>query len=245
MGVAGDLLRGAEPRVVDAARGVGWWSEAWTLFRRAPGMWILVVLVLIIGAALVSLVPFLGGLAVALLTPVVLGGVLMAARKVEQGGALAFGDAFAGFREKFEPLLVLGGLTLAASIVIGIVVMIFGVGAFAGMAGGLASGRTGAILAGVGSALVMLLVLLGLGLVLTMALWFAPSLVVFRGTPALQAVQASFAACLRNFLPMLVYSLLYLLAAVVASIPFGLGWLVLAPLVLLTMYTSYRDVFPD
>jgi hypothetical protein len=245
MSVPGDVLQGAQPRAVDAGRGVAWWGEAWQLFRRAPGMWILIVLVLFVAAALVSLVPFLGGLAVSLLLPVVLGGLIMAAHKVDQGQQLAFGDAFVGFREKFEPLLVLGGLTLAASVVIGIVAMIFGVGAFAGMAGGLASGSTGAILAGIGSALVMVLVLLGLGIVLTMALWFAPALVVFRGTPALQAVQLSFAACLRNILPMLVHSLLYLLAAVVATIPLGLGWLVLAPVVLLTMYTSYRDVFAD
>jgi hypothetical protein len=31
--------------------------------------------------------------------------------------------------------------------------------------------------------------------------------------------------------------------AVLASIPFGLGWLVLVPVLLLTVYVSYVDVF--
>jgi uncharacterized membrane protein len=36
-----------------------------------------------------------------------------------------------------------------------------------------------------------------------------------------------------------------LVLAVVASIPFGLGWLVLLPVMLLTVYVSYRDVFGE
>ncbi len=48
---------------------------------------------------------------------------------------------------------------------------------------------------------------------------------------------------LTNWLPFLVYGLIYLVAAFVASIPFGLGWILLVPVVLLTMYVSYRDVF--
>jgi uncharacterized membrane protein len=42
---------------------------------------------------------------------------------------------------------------------------------------------------------------------------------------------------------MLIYGLIYIAASVVASIPFGLGWVVLVPVTLLTVYTSYKDVF--
>ena len=41
-------------------------------------------------------------------------------------------------------------------------------------------------------------------------------------------MKASFFACLVNILPMLVYSLLGIVLAIVATIPLGLGWLVLA-----------------
>jgi len=43
--------------------------------------------------------------------------------------------------------------------------------------------------------------------------------------------------------PFLVYGVLYLVAAIVASIPFGLGWILLVPVLMLTMYVSYKDIF--
>ena len=46
-------------------------------------------------------------------------------------------------------------------------------------------------------------------------------------------------------LPMLVYSLLGLVFAIVASIPLGLGWLVLAPMFAASIYASYKDIFGE
>jgi hypothetical protein len=43
--------------------------------------------------------------------------------------------------------------------------------------------------------------------------------------------------------PFLLYGLIYIVASVVASIPFMLGWLLLGPLTMLTVYVSYKDVF--
>ena len=76
-----------------------------------------------------------------------------------------------------------------------------------------------------------------------MALWFAPALVIFRGTAPIDAMNISFGTCMKNIVPFLLYSLIYIVAAIVASIPFGLGWLVLVPLMMITAYVSYRDVF--
>jgi uncharacterized membrane protein len=76
-----------------------------------------------------------------------------------------------------------------------------------------------------------------------MAFWFAPALVVFHDVSPVDAVKASFAANLKNLMAFLLYGVVYLVAAIVASIPFGLGWLLLVPLSLLTVYASYKDVF--
>ena len=62
---------------------------------------------------------------------------------------------------------------------------------------------------------------------LMMACWFAPALVMLRHDEPVAAMKASFFACLANVLPMLVYGLIGIVLAIVASIPFGLGWLVL------------------
>jgi uncharacterized membrane protein len=60
-----------------------------------------------------------------------------------------------------------------------------------------------------------------------------------------EAVMSSLRAVFKNVLPFLVYGVIQLVLAVVASIPFALGWLVLLPVMLLTAYVSYRDVFGE
>jgi len=82
-----------------------------------------------------------------------------------------------------------------------------------------------------------------LGIPLLMAYWYAPALIVFRNDEPLAAMKTSFKACLVNMLPMLVYSVLGLVFAIAASIPFLLGWLVLGPVFAATIYTSYKDIF--
>ena len=91
----------------------------------------------------------------------------------------------------------------------------------------------------------MLALLAGLvlGMLLTMATWFAPALVVFERRAPVEAVKASFAASLKNVVAFLLWGIVYIVAAIVASIPFGLGWIVLAPLLMLTAYVSYQDIF--
>ena len=88
-----------------------------------------------------------------------------------------------------------------------------------------------------------LVVGLVLGSLVAMAFWFAPALVVFRNLAPVDAAKASFAANLKNLLAFLVFGAVYLVAAIVASIPFGLGWIVLIPVSLLAVYVSSKDVF--
>lgn len=234
---------GLEPRMVDAGRGLAWWSEAWPLFTRAAGMWVVLAVLLIVIFFVIGLIPLLGGLALSLAAPVFAGGLIMAARKVDAGGAPEIGDLFAGFRDKLGPLLTLGALLLVASLLIAGVGMVLGLGAFMGVFAGGVSQSSGSIFAGLGTGALALLVMLALGLVVAMAFWFAPALVVLRNVEPIPALKASLDASMKNIGPMLLYGVLYIVAAIVASIPFGLGWIVLLPLLLLTAYTSYRDVF--
>ena len=232
-----------EPRVVQAGRGVSWWSEAWALFVKAPGMWIVFGLVLIAVFVVLGFIPVVGTLASALLAPVLAGGWMLASRKVEGGGTLEVADLFAGFKERLNPLLVLGALTLVATFALGALAAAMGFGAVMGMIAGGAHGSAAGAIAALGAGMFSLLVFLALGLLMTMALWFAPPLVVLRNVAPVDALKASFAASLKNVMPFLVYSVLYIVAAIVASIPVGLGWIVLVPVLLLSVYVSYQDVF--
>ena len=80
---------------------------------------------------------------------------------------------------------------------------------------------------------------------LVMAVWFAPALVVLRGLEPWAAMKASFSGSLQNVLPFLIYGLIGIVLAVVATIPFALGWLVVGPMSIASIYTSYCDIFED
>lgn len=234
----------AEPRTVEAGRGVNWWTDAWALFMKNPGMWLVLGLVLIIIGMVLNFVPMIGGLAFALLLPAFIGSWMLAARKLEGGGSLEVGDLFLGFQgQQLTPLLVLGALSLAASAAVFIVMAMFGLGMGIGMGIGAGMHSSMGVLGAMGAGLFGILVALALFVPITMAFWFAPALVVFDGIAPVEAIKASFAACLRNVVPFLVYGVLGLVASVIATIPFGLGWLVLLPLTGLSVYLSYRDIF--
>jgi len=91
--------------------------------------------------------------------------------------------------------------------------------------------------------LIVILVVLALLIPIMMAYWFAPALVALNGMSALAAMKLSFVACLRNFVPFLIYGLIGLVLAVLAILPVGLGMLVLGPVMTASIYTSYRDIF--
>jgi uncharacterized membrane protein len=234
---------------VPAGRGSAWWSEGWRLFVAAPGIWIAITLIFVAIMAMMSLIPMIGSLATTLLAPVFAGGVMQGCRAIDRGDALAVNHLFASFSDRLGPLVVVGVLYLAGTLAImvlvcGALVATIGIGGFGALMRGDPFEAGYAMLAtlGIGALLAVLFGLL-LGIPLVMAYWFAPALVVFRNDEPLAAMKASFNASLVNMLPMLVYSLLGLAFAIVASIPILLGWLVLAPVFAGSVYASYKDIF--
>jgi uncharacterized membrane protein len=229
-------------RVVDAGRGWSWIAEGFELFRREPGPWIALIVVAALIFIALALVPVLGSLAAMVLAPVFAAGFVVASREEEEGRGVRVGHLFAGFQSDFGTLVSIGAIYLGVTVVIALVV---GLATGAGMWTLLGSGDAGpGAMAGAGlTMLLAFLVMMALLIPVFMALWFAPALVVFHERPALEAMKASFIACLRNIVPFLVYGVIALLLAMLASIPFGLGWLVLGPVLGASLYTGYRDIF--
>jgi len=241
-------------RTVGADRGVAWWSEAWRLFTPAAGVWILIIILLIVLNMVLTLVPLVGHVIGQLLFPIFAGGLMLGCRAIDRGEPLTVGHLFAGFGTRTGPLFLVGliytGIAVAiALLVFGVLLMFFG-GAIVSQLWHLQDLQDPWALASMfGSVLlaicVGLLVFLLLYLPLVMAVWFAPALVVLRGIEPLDAMRLSFNGCLRNFVPFLVYSLVGLLLAIVATIPLMLGWLVLGPVTIASLYTSYCDIYED
>jgi hypothetical protein len=192
---------------------------------------------------LLGFIPILGALASAVLTQVIVGGWMLGARKLESEGTLEPADLFSGFKDRLNPLLAVGGLALAATIVIVAVGAIFGAGGVVGMIAGGGSGHMGGLMAGLAGLMLAATVMMVLAFIAAMALWFAPALVVFSDVAPLDALKDSWSASLKNIVPFLVYGILWIVAAVVASIPLMLGWFVLMPLTMLSMYRAYVDIF--
>jgi uncharacterized membrane protein len=88
-----------------------------------------------------------------------------------------------------------------------------------------------------------LLIALALFVPVNMALWFAPVLVMLQGQSAPRAIAESFRGCLKNLVPFLIYGIALFVLAILASIPLGLGWLILGPVVIGSVYAAYRDIY--
>jgi uncharacterized membrane protein len=232
----------ATGRVVPAANGWKWIVDGWALFMRAPGMWIGIALLWMVLLLAVGFIPVVGTLATPIVGIAFAAGLVLGCRALDQGGELKVEHLFAGFRERFGTLASVGLIYLAAAILITLVTALaVGFKLYALLSAGPADAE--AIIELLLLAALTVLIWVALMLPVVMAAWFAPCLVVFRHMGAMQAMRASFAGCLKNFVPFLLYGLVLLVPAILATIPFALGWLVLAPLVITSLYTSYKDIY--
>jgi hypothetical protein len=230
-------------RAVGAGQGWAWIADGFGLFKKAPGIWIALVVILFVILIVLAFIPLLGAVATFLLMPVFIGGLILGCRALQGGGELELGHLFAGFDKAHAGnLIVLGALAIGGWIIVMLpVVAIVGAGAVVGLISGDAAG----VAAMGGSLMLAWLVALALSIPIYMALWFAPALVVLRRMAPVAAIRESFLGCLKNIVPFLVYSIVFLLLGIVASIPLGLGWLVLGPVTVASVYTAYRDIFGD
>lgn len=217
-----------EPRTVDAGRGAAWWGEGWRIFTSNVWKWIGIMIVYIVLSGLVSSVPFVGTFGNFLLTPVFLGGLMLGCHAIDRGDPLRVAHLFEGFQAAhFVPLMIIGAVNLAL-VAAGTLVMAGIAGGFSMavmMQGGSIEDPFGAMgemtRAFTGTAL--LLALLGVVIVAVFAMlnWFAPALVALQGATAVDAMKRSFVACLRNWLPFLVYGAIAIAIGIAAMMVIG------------------------
>ncbi|MCV6605310.1 MAG: BPSS1780 family membrane protein [Porticoccaceae bacterium] len=234
----------AAPRACSAGSGWSWISEAFSLFARSPGIWILLALILV-GMWLVLLfIPLLGDIALTLFSYVLVAGMMLGCADLERGGELSVEHLFRGFKhESMGSLVVCGAVVLGITAVI-VVVVLIGTFAFAGMATIFAA-TDETLMAGGFSLGIVLMFLIGIALTLpiVMMTWFAPALIVFHKLSVWDAMKQSFKGCLKNIIPFLIYGLVMLLFSIPVGLTLGLALLVLIPVGVITMYTSYKEIF--
>ncbi len=234
-------------KTVPIGRGFDWISEGFGLFRLNPLIWIVNLVIFLAIIVLLSLIPLIGSIAAMLLQPVLIGGMLLGCQALERGEELRIEHLFDGFRQNTNPLLMVGLLSGVAYLLVGVIIVLIAGGAMGLSALGEIHNQPHIF--AMGGAMVGFLfsglIGLALSLPIAMATWFAPALVIFLNLPAWDAMKASVFGCWRNILPFLLYGIAVLVLALLASIPFGLGFLVLGPTLIASVYRGYLDIFGD
>jgi hypothetical protein len=241
----GDFCPGG--RSVAVGNGWRWIADAWAFMHGQRLVFLGVFLLLWLANLALNLATPLGALAASLLLPAIVGGLVLGCDAVRRGHPLEVGHLFAGFQRHAGKLLTLGAIWLGVGIVLGVIALAI-VGASLGSilftgetptAEQLASLDREAVLI----MLLALLVVLALSLPATMALLFAPALIVLAEADVLPAIKASFMGCLKNVLPFLFWSVAALVLMILALPLIIVGWLLLGSVLMVSLYLSYRDVF--
>ena len=227
-------------RTVNAGDGVEWLKQGWDLFLKNPGIWIAITVIMVVINIVLSLIPIIGQLAAQFLMPVFIGGLFLGCKSLSDGDELRIEHLFAGFKQNTGNLVMVGVFYLIGVIVI--MAITFVVGGGAALTGGL-MGRGAGVGMALGGLMLALLIMLVLMVPLCMAIYFAPALVIFHNVAPLEAMKASFSACLKNMVPFLVYGLILFVLCIIAAIPFGLGFLVLIPVIIGSTYVAYSGIF--
>lgn len=231
-------------RSVSPGQGAAWIGNAWRILRANPGMWAALLILLLVAWFIVSLVaariPFLN-LALQFLTPFVYAAIALAADEQRRTGTFDLKVLVGGFEKAPASLLAVGATVLLASIVFGVVLaVILGADILGTM-----MGRTYSDPSVIFSTRFGLAFLIGLVLMLPIAFaaYLAPQLIVLQGLPALTAMKMSLIGCAKNILPGIVFFVLTILLIIASAIPLGLGLLISIPIMTITYYTVYRDIF--
>ena len=231
-------------RKLRAAQGWQWVKEGFLLFRKSPLIWIVLCMILTGIGLTLSLIPVAGEIVLYLASPLFAAGLMQGCRDLEGGGELELAHLFLGFRKDAGQLVRIGGVYLFGQILILGIMVAFGGDAMEKLFFG-TSDIDPATLPPAETSRVMLALLVGMAVSvpLMMMIWFAPLLVIFRGFLAKDAMQLSFVACLGNMRPFLVFGSVFLFLAFLSGITFGLGLLLMIPLIFTSTYASYRDIF--
>ena len=248
-----------QARIVETTRGARWLAEGWRLFRAAPLGWLAAVFGYWLLMTLVSLVPFIGVAAAAIMVPAFSVGFMALARAAGHKAPLEMALLFDGFRHEPRAQFALGGIYLAC---LGLLLAASALADSGALARWMISGERPSDEVMQSEEFVTALAAAGaLYLPVMLAFWFAPPLASWHATGAAKALFFSFAASMMNWRAFLAYGAV--MAVVTLLVPFLVisafalagalappAGVIIFPLAILLLptlfasfYASYRDVF--
>ena len=250
-----------QPRIVPYANGARWLLDGWRLFRAAPVGWLALVFSYWLLMSLISIVPFAGIVAAAVLVPPFSVGFMAAGRAAASGAPLSITVLFEGFRHGIRAQLLLGVVYFAC------LAAVLGATTFADGGGVARWVLTGARPDDDALQSAELYAAFGIAAALyapvMMMFWFAPVLAAWHADTAAKALFFSFfgflvnwraflaygagAALLTTAVPMLALTVMLFASGGTQAVPMaGLLFpllMVLLPTLFASFYASYRDIF--
>ncbi len=172
---------------VDAKRGWDWFQDGWELFRKQPGMWSSVILVYTLIVVALSFIPIIGQAVASLISIMLAAGIVYAASRLDRDGTLDISQLFQAFRDptRVGPMVILAAICLMGNIVSATLVQLVGAG-FIGFL---------------------------LFLVMVALFYYSIPLVMLGDQAPSVAIKSSLEGCLQNWLPLLIFSFIFLVLA--------------------------------
>ena len=229
-------------RSLPVGRGPAWIGDAWRILRSQPGMWAAAMILMVVAWIVLQLIPLVSFFA-QLLVPFGYAAIALAAAEQRRSGTFELKVLLGGFEKHAMPLLGVGLTTFLGGIVFLIVLAIFLGG---DLVRAMAVGGTldpDAFL----STRFWLAFLVGFVAMLPIAFatYLAPQLIVLHDQPAITAMKMSLIGCAKNILPGLVFLVCAFVMVFLSMIPLFLGLLITMPILAITNYTVYRDIFVE
>jgi uncharacterized membrane protein len=228
-------------RINNVLQAKDWIKDGWKLFKKKPLTWVLMVLIFSI-IFMVGGNNLVGRYIVALILPVLAGGIYLAAHKSSHDEPISIENLFSIFKkpEQLKQLLIIGGVGML------VVTLSYVIQSFLGH-DGYDPGRKMGINVGRHLGSTSLSGLLGMlvSWAWSFALLFGVPLVVIKNEQAIPALKSSLKASLTSFIPLVAFYIMTIILFVLAIIPFGLGLLVLVPVIFCASYSAFKTVYLD
>jgi hypothetical protein len=248
------------------AQTTDWVSCGWQRVQQQKPLWFGTTAVYFILAFLLKLIPFMGNLVLVLITPMLLGGFLLAVQTPAIPAAPAT-DFLAMFRaylvepgrglfQIFSNAEKIFPTTLLCIITLGLVLLVISAGYIA-VGGSMISGLTATDLHTTKIPLLLgMLVMSVLHLLLAMGLLYSVPLTLLDNRLPLDAITESFTTCARNTLALACLGIVFFLPYVLIVMAFNhghwLGYLLLlslgfvtVPVFIASVYCSYLTFYPE
>ena len=224
-----------------------WLISGWKLFKKKPLTWVFMVLIFNI-FVIVGSTFSIGRFIVALLLPVLAGGIFIALDKASRDEPIGLENLFSVFKDK--PILKI--LLTVGAIGMGVVALTMLLQTLTGTEYTVKLDSSKVDGVSIEDSVDVFEKVSEGGMFTTLIPWlwswallFGIPLVAVNREAAIPALKHSLLACMFNFVPFVVFFVMIVLLTIISILPVGLGLLILIPVLFSATYFAFREIYVE